>query len=147
MTLRTLDYLTNIQEYDGVAISADLQCSCGCNSFSFQYKGKQTKGILAPYIIKSNKQLAIKATCEHCQNSFVLYDSSKDGSTPKACADETNFVPFVLPKSNEKFYKAIIKYNYRPEKIKCENQYSNQFENCFVYLLRQNGKEEALIEE
>ena len=147
MKLRTLDCLTNIQEHNGVAISADLKCPCGCDTFSFQYKGKQTKGILAPYIVKRNNQLVLKAICKHCENSFVLYDSSKDGSSPKTCIDETNFVPLVLPKSGQDFYKVIVKYNYLLEKMKFENQYSNRFENCFIYVLDQNGKEKALIEE
>lgn len=147
MKLRTLDYLTNIQEHNGVAVSANLKCTCGCDTFSFQYKGKQTKGIFAPYIIKSNNLLVLKATCEHCQNSFILYDSSQDGSSPKSCFDESDFASFVFPESGKTFCQAVVKYNYWPEKMKFENRYSNQFENCFVYVIQKNGKERALIEE
>ena len=110
MILRNLDYLTNLQEHNGVAISATLKCPCGCDTFSFHYKGKQTKGIFAPHIMKSNRQLGLKATCEHCHNAFVLYDSSIDGSSPEICAEENEFLLFILPKSDQIFYKAIVMY-------------------------------------
>ena len=42
----------------------------------------------------------------------------------------------------------MIKYNYFPEMLKNGEVYSNQFENCFVYIVDNNGKEgKALIEE
>ena len=41
----------------------------------------------------------------------------------------------------------IIKYNYFPDKFKENGDYTNSFENCFVYIV-QDGKEcKALIEE
>ena len=51
MLLRTLEYLDNVTEFNGVAISAKLRCSCGNYSFAFSHTGKQTKGILASYIV------------------------------------------------------------------------------------------------
>ena len=147
MKLRTIDYLSNIQEYNGCSISANLKCNCGCETFSFHFKGKQTKGIFAPCIIKLRNQLVLKCTCEHCNASFILYDSSIDGSFPKTHTNENNFFPFVLPSSDHIFHKVVVKYNYFPDKMNFENQYSNQFENCFIYILNKNGKEKALIEE
>ena len=34
----------------------------------------------------------------------------------------------------------VIKYNYYPEKLKLGESYSNQFENCFIYITDENGK-------
>jgi hypothetical protein len=56
-------------------------------------------------------------------------------------------VPFVS-KSLPSYFSVMIKYNYFPEMLKNGEVYSNQFENCFVYIVDNNGKEgKALIEE
>ena len=80
MKLRILDFLTDIQEVNGVALSARLQCTCGCSDFNFLHTGKQTRGIFAPLIIKKNGQLVLKATCHCCGNSIIVYDSEIDGT-------------------------------------------------------------------
>ena len=147
MKLRILDFLTDIQEVNGVALSARLQCTCGCSDFNFLHTGKQTRGIFAPLIIKKNGQLVLKATCHCCGNSIIVYDSEKDGT--QACGNclTGEFVPFVS-KSLPNNFPVMIKYNYFPETFKNGEVYSNQFENCFVYIVDDNGKEgKALIEE
>ena len=147
MKLRILDFLTDIQEVNGVALSAKLQCTCGCSDFNFLHTGKQTKGILAPLIIKKKGQLVLKAFCRCCGNSIIVYDSEKDGT--QACGNclTGEFVPFVS-KSLPNNFPVMIKYNYFPETFKNGEVYSNQFENCFVYIVDDNGKEgKALIEE
>ena len=68
MLLRILKYLDNIEEFNGVAISAKLRCTCGDCFFTFSHTGKQTRGILAPYIIRKNKQLILQAKCRSCNN-------------------------------------------------------------------------------
>ena len=145
MKLRILDYLTDIEERNGVAFSAKLQCSCGSTKFAFFHTGKQTKGIFAPYIIKKSNQLALKAKCNRCNNEIVVYDSQVDGAKPKAAKESREFTPFVIPKSPE--FEVIIKYNYLPENITESGEYSNRFENCFIYLLENDKETKALIEE
>ena len=145
MELRILEYLDNIQENNGVAVSARLCCTCGNCSFAFSHTGKQTKGILAPYIIRKNKQLVLKANCSKCGNEIVVYNSQIDGSTPKIAEETHEFTTFSTKNLSE--FEVVIKYNYFPEKLKEDGNYSNQFEDCFIYII-DNGKEtKALIEE
>ena len=145
MKLRVFDYLTDIEEINGVAFSAKLQCSCGSTKFAFFHTGKQTKGIFAPYIIKKSNQLVLKAKCNRCNNEIVVYDSQIDGAKPKVAKESREFTPFVIPKSPE--IEVIIKYNYLPENITESGEYSNRFENCFIYLLENHKEAKALIEE
>ena len=146
MKLRILDFLTDIEEVNDVALSAKLQCTCGCTNFYFSHTGKQTKGILAPYIVKKKGQLILKALCHSCGNSIIVYDSEKDGTHTFGNRLTTEFVSFVS-KSLPNDLSVVIKYNYFPEKFKENGEYSNSFENCFIYIV-ENGKEgKALIEE
>ena len=147
MSLRILKYLDNIKEFNGVAISAKLRCSCGNYSFTFSHTGKQTKGILAPYIIRKNKQLILQAKCRSCGKTIEIFNSALDGTRAKAQAETYEFATFTLPKSNVAEFEVVVKYNYFPEKIKENNEYSNNFENCFVYLVKDNKEGKALIEE
>ena len=147
MKLRIMEYLSNIIESDGVTLSANLQCTCGATEFQFYHTGKQTKGILAPFIVGKQGQLVLKAECPHCLNSIIVYDSSKDSSNPKAKDSATEFIPFNSNKVSKQF-PIVIKYNYFPEKLKIEESYSNYFENCFIYIVDKSGGEtKALIEE
>lgn len=147
MKLRILDFLTDIQEANDVALSAKLQCTCGCSNFKFLHTGKQTKGILAPFIVKKKGQLVLKAFCHCCGNSIIVYDSREDGTRARDNCVTGEFVPFVS-KSLPNNLSVVIKYNYFPEKFKNGEVYSNQFEECFIYIVDDNGKEgKALIEE
>ena len=145
--LRVLGYLSDIEEYDGVSISAKLRCTCGSSEFEFSHTGKQTKGILAPYIIRKNGQLRLKASCHCCGNSLVVYDSTEISTNTGKKSLPVEFVPFAA-KSLPNKLSVVIKYNYRPEKLKIEDTYSNHFENCFIYIMDKQGQEgKALIEE
>lgn len=147
MNLRILDYLTNITERDGVTLSANLQCTCGETEFQFFHTGKQTKGILAPFIVRKEQQLVVKAVCPKCLNTIIVYDSAKDGSDAKVTDYANEFVSFVSNKLPKQF-PIVIKYNYFPEKLKIGGIYSNQFENCYMYIIDKDGNEgRALIEE
>ena len=147
MKLRILEFMTDIQEVNGVALSAKLQCTCGCSDFEFLHTGKQTTGILAPFIVKQKGQLVLKAFCHCCGNSIIVYDSRKDGTRARGNCVTSEFVPFVS-KSLPNNLSVVIKYNYFPEKFKNGEVYSNQFENCFIYIVDDNEKEgKALIEE
>jgi hypothetical protein len=147
MKLRLLDYLDDISEHNGVAISSKLRCACGNSTFEFFHTGKQTKGILAPYIIRKNKQLILQAKCRSCGKTIEVFNSALDGSRAKEQAGTYEFTAFVLPKSKETEFEVAVKYNYFPDKLKENGEYSNSFENCFIYIV-ENGKEgKALIED
>lgn len=147
MKLRILDYIKDVKEHNGVSLSAKLQCTCGCSNFEFSHTGKQTRGIFAPFIIKKNGQLILKAVCP-CGNSIIVYDSTQDGTHAHNNTDSPyDFAPLTV-KSLPNQLSVVIKYNYFPEKLKTGEFYSNQFENCFIYIIDDNEKErKALIEE
>lgn len=147
MKLRILEFLSNIQEYNSASISANLCCTCGNNKFVFLHTGKQTKGIFAPYIIKKNDQLILQAKCTCCGKNIEVYNSTIDGAKPKAVEPSIDFLPFVIPKSTANKFEVIIKYNYWPENLRSDNQYSNKFENCFIYIVDHGKETKALIEE
>lgn len=139
--LRIMEYLTNIQEIECVAMTADVQCSCGGKLFSISHTGKQTRGIFAANLVRKNKQIAIKIICSECNHSILLYDSTTDGEDKKASDIRHPFCEFVLPKSNMKIYPVKVSYNYMHEKMK-----SNDFVNCMVDIIV-NGKEIRVLEE
>ena len=147
MSLRILRYLDNIEEFNGVAISAKLCCSCGNYSFEFSHTGKQTKGILAPYIIRKNKQLILQAKCPKCGKTIEVFNSTLDGTCAKSQIETYEFTTFTLSESKVAEFEVVVKYNYFPDKLKENDEYSNNFEECFVYIV-QDGKEgKTLIEE
>ena len=145
MKLRILEYLDDIQEFNGVAISSRLRCKCGNRSFVFSHTGKQTKGILAPFIIQRNKQLAIKAKCKKCNHEIIVFDSQIDGSKPKKRMQVCEFTTFATPKYSE--FEVAIKYNYWPKNLRENGNYSNQFENCFISIIENDKEVNVLIEE
>ena len=145
MKLRIIEYLDDIQEFNGVAISSKLRCTCGNCSFVFLHTGKQTKGILTPYIVKKNNQLAIKAKCNKCNNDIIVFDSQIDGASPQDTEQTHTFTTFFTTKFSE--FEVIIKYNYLPENLKEDGNYSNQFESCFIYIIENNKEGKALIEQ
>lgn len=150
MVLRIADYLADVQEFDGVALSAKFRCPCGSEKFYFSYAGKQTKGILSPWLVKKDGRLILKARCANCQQSTVVYNSTEDGSHPKKSKSSEElhaFESFVHPKTGKKELSVVVKYNYYAEKFKYENQYSSEFENCFIYLLDDGNEGKALLEE
>ena len=147
MLLRTLEYLDNVTEFNGVAISAKLRCSCGNYSFAFSHTGKQTKGILAPYIVSKKRQLILQAKCQNCGKTIEVFNSTLDGTRAKSQVETCEFATLVLPKSRETKLEVILKYNYFPEKMNENGEYSNNFENCFVYIVKDGQEGKALIEE
>ena len=49
--------------------------------------------------------------------------------------------------SNIAEFEVVVKHNYFPEKIKKYGLYSNNFENCFIYIVNDGKEGKALIEE
>jgi len=146
--LRVLDYLQNIKEYNGVAIEGNLYCSCSCVTFQIYHTGKQTKGMLSPFLVKKNKQLSIKAECSNCGNSIIIYDSKIDGLNHRMINQGfADYSIFDIPKYEKDKYKITVKYNYLPEKLKVDDSYSNDFEECFIDITNNGEKPKRLIEE
>lgn len=123
--LRIIDSIKILEEHDNVAMACQLICDCGCNHFIIFHTGKVTKGILAPYLLKKDKQIVIKAVCKDCGKSIIIFDSKKDGLKALTC----NRYPeekFKIKYIDENF-EIIIKYNYYPEDYK-----TNNFVDCFI---------------
>ncbi|MBQ9745817.1 MAG: hypothetical protein IJW21_03245 [Clostridia bacterium] len=143
-----LPYLTNIKEYSGFnketlknepcAIEATLACSCGSNKFKIIHTGKQTKGILAPLIINKEKQLRVTAVCPECPNRIEIYNSSEDNYT-------NDFSDFSF--SNISVWQIKLMYNYFPQKMKIEGNYSASFKDVFIDIFTENHKPKRLIEQ
>ena len=83
--LRIIDNIKILEEHDNVAMACQLICDCGCNHFIIFHTGKVTKGIFAPYLIKKDKQIVIKAVCKDCGKSIIVFDSKIDGIKPIMC--------------------------------------------------------------
>lgn len=145
--LRTNDFLINIEEFEDVAMQGDLRCSCSAKKFFIYHTGKQTKGVFAPPIVSKDKQLCVKAVCTLCGNNIVLYDSTTDGESAKSVTEDRNFEKFLLPKSDNDVWQIKMRYNYMPDEMKTNGYYRNDFVNCFIDIIDENGKMKRLIEE
>lgn len=124
----------NVTFDNGVAISGNLVCNCGCNKFIIYYTGKQTKGILAPYIIPIKDHVYIKAECTFCKKEIVLVNNTDNLQEVK-----------TLELKGIKEFDIICKLNYSPEKLKKDGLYTNDYEELFVYILM-NNKEKPIFE-
>ena len=123
--LRIIGNLTNIIEHNNAALEGDLICECGNPYFKIYHSGKQTKGILAPYLINKNKQISIEAKCICCGNSLTIYDNRLDG-VKKFNSDIV--LKQLLNISNDKCtFKLHLMYNYIKEHFK-----TNLFEECYI---------------
>lgn len=128
--LRILSNLTDIQEYDSVALSAVLRCSCGGTVFDLSHTGRQTKGILAPLILPRNGQLCVMGRCLACGTTICIYDSRIDGSRPKEAVVDPS-VPLATKQGTE--WQVTLRFNYFPESLCTETGlYSNHFENLLA---------------
>lgn len=147
--LRVLDYLTNIEELGQEAMSANVTCSCGSNLFSIQHTGKQTKGILAPHLLKKDQQLIAKAICKACGQEIIVYNSEIDG-THRSHSDVKHpiFTSFQLSKFKSKFFQIKMMYNYYPDYFKENEILTNEFEMIFIDISNDEVKKAyRLIEE
>lgn len=131
--LRILDNLRIIIERDEVALMGELVCDCGCEHFYIFHSGKQTKGILASYLIKKDKQIVIKAVCEKCGKEIIIYDSKIDGIKPLG-NNEYPIDKFVL-KNIKDSYEITLKYNYYKNDYK-----TNKFVDCFIEIKNEDMK-------
>ena len=128
--LRIVSNLTDIQDHNGVSLSATLRCACGGEVFEISHTGKQTKGLFAPLILPRGRQLCVMARCSACGEAVCLYDSRTDGRDPKE-ADHVPVTPLIMKQRNE--WRIDIRLNYFPEYLRNDSgEYSNCFENLFV---------------
>ena len=131
--LRIIDNLNIYEIHDNVAIAGKLMCDCGCHLFSIYHTGKVTKGILAPYLIKKDKQIVIKAVCKDCGKSIIIFDSKIDGIKPIMC-DTYPEEKFQIENIDEHF-EIVLKYNYYSKDYK-----TNKFVDCFIEIKNRDMK-------
>jgi len=136
--LRIIDNLENICEHNNAALEGDLVCECGSHYFEIYHSGKQTKGILAPYLVKNTPRIVIEAKCTCCEHSIIIFDNSIDG-VKRTTADATTKKPFTL--LNDTYaYKIHLMYNY------FENNFNtNLFEDCFIEISHSKFKKPRLL--
>ena len=139
MDLSFKDFFVIEEEHDKVAVSGNLKCSCGMDKFLVYHTGKQTKGILSPYIKKMDKQILIESKCPKCGRIIQIYDNTIDGEKP-AMASVLERKQFLYKDMSEFKIKIILNY-YE------ENYMTNKFVTIYVYLFDDNGKQIVLYEE
>ena len=139
MDLSFKDFFVIEEEHDKVAVSGNLKCSCEMDKFLVYHTGKQTKGILSPYIKKMDKQILIEAKCPKCGRTIQIYDNTIDGEKP-AMASVLERKQFLYKDMSEFKIKIILNY-YE------ENYMTNKFVTIYVYLFDDNGKQIVLYEE
>ena len=132
--LRIIDNLNIYEIHDNVAIAGKLMCDCGCHLFSIYHTGKVTKGILAPYLIKKDKQIVIRAVCKDCGKSINIFDSKIDGIKPIMC-DTYPEEKFQIKNIDENF-EIVLKYNYYSKDYK-----TNNFVECFIEIKNKDMKQ------
>lgn len=131
--LRIIDNLNIYEIHDNVSIAGKLMCDCGCHLFSIYHTGKVTKGILAPYLIKKDKQIVIRAVCKDCGKSIIIFDSKIDGIKPIMC-DTYPEEKFQIKNIDENF-EIVLKYNYYSKYYK-----TNKFVDCFIEIKNKDMK-------
>ncbi|MGM9969001.1 MAG: hypothetical protein ACI35S_01225 [Anaeroplasma sp.] len=136
--LRIINNLKIYKIHDNVAIEGKLICDCGCHLFSIFHTGKVTKGILAPYLIKKDKQIVIKAVCKDCGRTIIILDSKIDGINPLVCNTFTE-KKFSIRNITENF-EIDLKYNYYPEDFK-----SNRFVDSFIEIKNEDMKKTKIL--
>ena len=139
--LRILNNLNIYEIHDNVAIAGKLICDCGCNLYSIFHTGKATKGVLAPYLIKKDKQIVIKAVCKDCEKSIIIFDSKIDGIRPSACNNTYEEQNFSIKNISVNF-EIDFKYNYYPEDFM-----SNKFVDCFIEIKNKDMKKKKQLYE
>ena len=139
MDLSFKDFFVIEEEHDKVAVSGNLKCSCGMDKFLVYHTGKQTRGILSPYIKKMDKQILIEAKCPKCGRTIQIYDNTIDGEKP-AMASVLERKQFLYKDMSEFKIKIILNY-YE------ENYMTNKFVTIYVYLFGDNEKQIVLYEE
>ena len=137
--LRIIDNLTNIIKHDNVAMEGNLICDCGNTHFEVHHSGKRTRGILAPYLVKKDKQILILAKCPHCGKVITVLDSGLDGHG--GCVTDKTTQLFCL-KNGECQFEIRLMYNYLEQNFE-----TNLFEDCFIEIKSSSFKKSRSLYE
>ena len=139
--LRILSNLNIYETHDNIAMAGKLLCDCGCNIFAVFHTGKATKGILAPYLVKKDKQIIIKVVCKDCGKSIIIFDSKIDGIRPLIHNNTYEEQAFLIENINANF-EIDLKYNYYTEDFM-----SNKFVDCFIEIKNEDIKKKKRLYE
>ena len=139
MDLSFKNYFIIEEEHDKVACKGILKCSCGEEKFSIYHTGKQTKGILSPYIKKIQKQIFVEAKCSKCGRTIQICDTTIDGEKP---VDGSHLEIKQFLYKNITDFKVKIFLNYYKE-----NYMTNKFVTIYIYLYDDNNKQIVLYGE
>ncbi len=137
-SLRIKDNLSIIEEHNDVSFKAKLVCNCECEKFKLFHTGKQTKGLLFPYLIKKNKQIEIVAQCQCCGNKISILDTTIDGEKPIA-VKKGELLPFKL--KGQEIFNIELVYNFHKQ-----NYMTNKFVDCFIYTKNDKGRWKVIYE-
>lgn len=136
--LRIINNLKIDKEIDEVSMQASLICDCGNEYFNVLHTGKQTKGLFAPFLLKSNKQISIVCRCKNCGKELIVCDSTIDGVNPVR-VEKADYAEFAIKSKN--IFKITLYYNYQKE-----DYMTNRFFDCFIHATGEDGKELVLFE-
>ena len=70
--LRIINNLCDQECIRNVEFKGNLICNCQNKLFNIYHSGIKTRGILASYLIKRNKQIIINAVCKKCCNEITI---------------------------------------------------------------------------
>ncbi len=136
--IRIYENLKTLEERTNVALQGSLICDCKNEFFYISHTGRQTRGILAPFLVKKERQLSIVCSCCRCGKKFNLYDSTVDGLKP-IDAPKLEYQDFS--QNSTRAFKVVMSYNY------FEKDYlTNRFAECMITLLDENEKQYVLFE-
>lgn len=101
------NYICNQQINSSCTVSGNLQCNCGSYKFYILHNGKQTHGILFPYII--GRKLTVIAECSKCKNRIILCGNDTDTTKLAYFSNKNNIIlmslSFDINYFKEKMYK------------------------------------------
>ena len=136
--IRIYKNLKILEERKNVAFQGSLICDCKNEFFYISHTGKQTRGILAPFLVKKKRQLSIVCSCCRCGKEINLYDSTVDGLKP---FDTPKLEYQDFSQNSTRAFKVVMSYNY------FEKDYlTNRFAECIITLLDENEKQYVLFE-
>ena len=128
-----------VEEDNKYCVKGNLKCDCGSENFVIFHTGKQTKGIFAPNIAKTDHQILVQAKCSKCGKTIQLYDTAIDGEKP-ILKEHPELKKFIYKNSESFRVKIILDYDE-------VNYMTNKFFTIFIYLYNSENKEIVLYEE
>ncbi len=142
--LQIIDSLRHLEEIEACTLAGDLVCACGNDFFSIYYFGKQTRGILAPDIVRKHGTLFIAGQCSICGKTITIYDSdSLNPPKRQAKPNPPDGDGRPLARFGSHPYKIKVLFNYLPQ-----NMRSIHFEDIFIEVRQADAdKWKRIVEE